>query len=87
MVIFIESYNGKSKTSGKDYHRITLAECKADEQNKVTGYVKVFFTEKPLNVESLNFGDVVEVKFSEPQQLGGNPVLTDVVKIMDTPYA
>ena len=86
MVIFIESYNGKSKTSGKDYYRITLAECKTNENKKVEGYVKVFFTEKPLNVENLNFGDVVEATFSAPMQLGGNPVLTDVVKVMDTPY-
>lgn len=86
MVIFIKKYDGKTKDSGRDFHCYTLAECKTDENGNTSGYVRDFYTDKPLNVAGLNFGDVVNPVFDQPLQLGGRPVLTAINKIADSPY-
>lgn len=86
MIIFIKKFDGKTKDGGRTFHCYTLAECTATEDGKTKGYVKDFYTDTALDVDDLIFGDIVAVKFDDPESLGGRPVLSDIKKISDSPY-
>jgi hypothetical protein len=86
LVIFVKSFDGKAKETGREFHCYTLAQLKENEKGFLTGYVKDFYTDEALDVTGLSFGDIVDVDFVEPEFLGGKPKLCGIDKVFDSPY-
>ena len=84
MVVFIKSFSGKGKESGKEFQCLTLAELRKGKNGLFDVFVKEFFVDPKMNC-NCDFGDVVEVKWSEGG-FGGSvrPVELSVVK--ESPY-
>ena len=73
-VVYLGSYSGKSKTTGKPYNMVTLGELSDDGESRV----KQYFTQDEI-CEDLIFGDVVKASFIEGKFLGDTPRLNSLV--------
>lgn len=83
-VIFLGSFEGKSKTSGRDFfcYKLAAIELKDD---KIVGFVKDIFAKEKIDVSGFSFGDIVIPVFEESGILGGQPQLVDIEKDKDYP--
>ena len=86
LIVFVKSFDGKAKETGREFHCYTLAQLKLDDNGVLNAYVKDFYSDKPLDVKSLNFGDVVEPDFADPEFFGGKPVLCGIEKLLTSPF-
>lgn len=87
MVVYLSSFRGKGKASGKDYFRVSLAEISDDGDV----YQKDFFidinNDKLIDKFSdLVFGDIVDVVFAATSALSNRMDIVDVNRKVRSPY-
>ncbi len=90
MVYFVEAFEGKGKTSGKDFQCITLMEVRKRKQDgKTVGRTVEFFTNEDARIDcsKLNCGDIVKTDFEESELLGGRPVLVGLESTGENVFA
>lgn len=85
-VVYLGSFCGKSKESGKPFFMYKLAQVSEDvESGALTGRVKDFFAPRGIDVDELQFGDIVEPVW-EQDDFGQNPRLIDLNIVSCSPY-
>ena len=85
MFVFIKGQEGVSKTTGKDYQVLTLAQY-VESKGKVKVRLGDFFPEKPVNLENFDFGDIVNCEFRQPEFFGDYPKLITCEIAYGSPY-
>lgn len=82
MVVFMNSFSGKSKKNDKPFQRVTLLEVRKSEK---TGTVMSkqcdFFVDCGLDCSNLVCGDVVAPGFAAGAFLGAEPELIEIKKL------
>ena len=84
-VVYLRSFKGKSKKSGKDYCSVTFAEV--GEYTKIRDFF-VDVTDDALTdkIADLMFGDIVELKTSVASAFSDNVKILDVQRKAPSPY-
>ncbi len=89
MVVFLNSYSGNAKQSGKPYTRYSLGKVEKDEKGFLVMRTYDYFTKsgEPLKgTEGLQFGDVIKPEFAGDELMGERPDLVGIVKVSGSPY-
>ena len=84
MIVFIKSFKGTSKDKGNPFQVLTLAEVKPGTDGMLQARVKEFFVKPEMNC-NCEFGDVVQVKWSEGG-FGGSVEPEEIGVIMESPF-
>ena len=75
MVVFVSSFEGKSKTTGNPFQVVSLLEARVSRKGEaIVGRVVEFFV-SDIDCSELQAGDVVKPEFEESEFLGGKPDL------------
>lgn len=75
MVIFLDSFEGKSKDKGTPFQIVTLMEVRRNKKdNRIKARMVEFFVDG-LDCTGFEAGDIVKPEFEESEFLGGKPEL------------
>lgn len=85
-VVYLRSFKGKSKKSGKDYCSVTFAEV--GQYAKIRDFFVDVTNEKLMQtIDSLTFGDIVELKTSVLSVFSAQTAtILDVQRKAPSPY-
>ena len=87
MLVFIKNYEAKSRTTGKYYQSVTIAEVKQKEDSvRIVASVKDFFVDVNMDLTYFNFGDQIKCTFEDSEYFGGAPRLVKIVRVKETPF-
>ena len=84
-IVYISSFQGKTKDKQRDFNKITVACLKEGEAARVFDLFAADGSKFPEQ-DNLKFGDIVELKYRDSDYPGGRPQLVGMVKTADSPF-
>lgn len=84
-VVFLGSFSGVGKQSGKKYQQVKLATIVSDTEG-IKSYIRDYFVDVEMNLQGFQFGDIVNVSLGVPMYIGGMPPIEAITLVEASPY-
>lgn len=84
-VVFLSSFSGVGKTSGKKFQQVKLATIVPDTEG-IKSYIRDYFVDVEMNLQGFQFGDIVNVQLGAPMYIGGMPPIEEITLVEVSPY-